>query len=90
MRKESCRGPSCSKKNQGRRYLGLDARRFFTPKAKKWEPPLMDEDWVVLCQALYQLIGEEEWPKMHERFEEACRKTRAKKAGQRIAGLRKV
>ena len=28
----------------------------------------MEEDWVVLCQALYQSIGEEEWTKMHEKL----------------------
>ena len=30
-----------------------------------WGPPLMEEDWVVLCQALYQSIGEEERFGMH-------------------------
>ena len=34
----------------------------------KWGPPFMEEDWVVLCQALYHSIGEEEWTGMHERF----------------------
>ena len=27
--------------------------------AEKWGPPLMEENWVVLCQALYQSIREE-------------------------------
>ena len=52
-------------------------------------PPLIDEDSVVLCQALYQSI-EEEWTEMHERLQELCWKVRVKKAGQRIAGLGRV
>ena len=44
------------------------------PKRNR-EPSVMDEDCVVLCQALYQSIGEEEW---------------IKKAGQRVAGPGKV
>ena len=48
------------------------------------------EDWVVLRQALYQSIGEEEWTDMHERFKEACRKIGVKKNGQKDDGLGKV
>ena len=39
-----------------------------------WEPPLLNEDWVVLCQALYQSIGEEEWTEVHGKVQEAYRK----------------
>ena len=49
----------------------------------------MDEDLVVLCQALYQSI-EEEWTEMHERLQELCWEVGVKKAGQRIAGLGRV
>ena len=50
----------------------------------------MEEDRVVLCQALYQSIGEEEWTEMHERKKEVFRNIGVKKAGQIIAGLGKV
>ena len=43
----------------------------------------MDEDLVVLCQALYQSI-EEEWTEMQERLQELCWEVGVKKAGQRI------
>ena len=43
----------------------------------------MEEDLVVLCQALYQSIGEEEWSGMHESLKEVG----VKKAGRRIAAL---
>ena len=36
----------------------------------KWRPPLMDEDWVALCQSLYLKIGEEECIEMHEKLNE--------------------
>ena len=47
----------------------------------------MDDDWVVLCQALYHSIGEEEWTGMHDNVTEVCRKIGVKKAEQRVAGL---
>ena len=50
----------------------------------------MEEDWVVLCQALYQSIGKGEWSDMHESFQEVCRNIGVNKAGQRIAGLGKL
>ena len=40
----------------------------------------MDDDWVVLCQALYHSIGEEEWTDMHDNVTEVCRKI-----GERLA-----
>ena len=36
----------------------------------KWRPLSMFEDWVVLCQALYQSGGEEELTEMHEKSKE--------------------
>ena len=55
----------------------------------------MEEDWVVLCQALYQSTGEEEWTEMHERFKELCKKIGVKgswaknwwRGGQRRSSL---
>ena len=35
-----------------------------------WGPPLMEEDWVVLCQALCHPIKEEEWKEMHKKLQE--------------------
>ena len=46
------------------------------------------EDWVVLCQALYQWIGEEEWSDMHDILAKRVSKhIGVKKAAQRIAGV---
>ena len=42
------------------------------------------EGGVVLCQALFQSIKEQEWMEMHEKLKDVTRKTGAKKAGQRI------
>ena len=47
----------------------------------------MEEDWVVLCQALYLSIGEEVQSSMHESLTEVCTKREVKKAVHRIAGL---
>ena len=52
----------------------------------KWRPPLMDEDWVVLCQALHLSIEEEEGVEMHEKLKEVCTNIGVKKAGQRWLG----
>ena len=32
----------------------------------KWEPPLLEEDRVVVCQAVHQALGMEEWKHMPE------------------------
>ena len=40
----------------------------------------MDEDWVVLRQALHQSIGEEEWSDKHEYLPQVCKKIGVKKA----------
>ena len=45
---------------QGTQPLFLDTNQ------KKWRPPLMEEEWVVLRQALYQSIREDEWNAMQE------------------------
>ena len=50
----------------------------------------MDEDGVVVCQSLYQSIGEEEWIDMHEPLKEVCKDTGVKNAGQKVAGVGKV
>ena len=49
---------------------GTQKRFVNTSKMQKemWRPPLMKEDWVVLCQAPYQSIKEEEWIDMHEQL----------------------
>ena len=39
----------------------------------EWRLYLMEEDWVVLCQALRQSIKEEEWIEMHEKKSERSR-----------------
>ena len=43
--------------DRGTQKLFVDTDQI--PEEKR--PPLMDEDWVVLCQALFQSSGEEEW-----------------------------
>ena len=50
----------------------------------------MEQDLVVLCQALYHSIKEEEWIEMGEKLREVSKKTGVKKAGERVAGLGKV
>ena len=47
---------------RGTQHMFVSTDEF--PKGK-WKPPLMDEDWVVLCRALCQSIEEEEWIEMH-------------------------
>ena len=49
---------------------------------RKMETPLMEEDWVVLCHALCQSIGEEARSDMVN--------IGVKKAGQRLAGMGKL
>ena len=44
----------------------------------------MDEEWVVLCQALFQSIKEEEWTEKHKEWKEVTRQVR--KARQRVVG----
>ena len=56
----------------------------------KMGSPLMDEDLVVLCQAPYQSIKQEEWAEMHEEQKEVTEKIGVKKAGQSVVGLGKV
>ena len=53
----------------------------------KRSPPLMEEDWVVLCYTLYHSTEEEEWSDLHESLKEVCKKMGVKKDGQRIAEL---
>ena len=51
----------------------------------KWKPPLMDEDWVVLCQALYQSLGEQEWIEMHTKLKRSVQNDWSKESGQKVA-----
>ena len=50
----------------------------------------MDEDWVVLCQSLYQSSGRRVDRHARNVQKKVCRKMRVKKVGQRIVGLGKV
>ena len=51
----------------------------------------MEKDSVVLCQALYQAIGEEEWTDMHEQLEEVWRTIGVKKRVRKwLVGLGKL
>ena len=45
---------------------------------------------MVLRQAPFQSIKEEEWMEMHERLNEVTKKIGVKKAGQRVVGLGEV
>ena len=54
---------------------------------EKWIPLLMQEDWVVSCQALYPLTIWEEWIGMHETLKEVSTQIGVEKAGQRVARL---
>ena len=55
---------------QGTRKLTVPRRR----SQRTWGPPLMEEDWVVLCQAPYQSINEGEWTEMREKLKEVTKK----------------
>ena len=55
-----------------------------------WRPLWMKEDWVVLCQDLYQAIGEEESTEIHELLKEVCENIGVKETVQNVAGLGKV
>ena len=50
-----------------------ETQKLFVDTSKirdeKREPPLMEEDWVVLCQALYKEIGMEEWRDLFGKLE---------------------
>ena len=50
---------------QDSQTLFVDTRRIPTEKCG---PPLMEEDWVVLCQALTRSIRAEEWTEMQDNF----------------------
>ena len=43
----------------------------------------MEVDWVVLCQAPYQSIKEDEWIEVHEILKEVTKQIRVKKTGRR-------
>ena len=47
----------------------------------------MDEDWVVLCQALYEAIGMRDWRVMHEKLKEVSKTIGVAKPGQKFAGM---
>ena len=50
----------------------------------------MAEDWIVLCQALYQSTREEEWTALRKQFKEVSEKSGVKRAGQKVAGSGKL
>ena len=43
---------------------------------KRWEPPLVDEDWHAICQAIYMGVEGAEWETMY------CKICRAAQSGQ--------
>ena len=51
--------------------------------------PLMEEDKVVPCLALYQSIGVVEWRDIHEKLKEVSMNIAAKNAEQKVAGSEK-
>ena len=57
---------------------------------EQWGPPLIKEDWVVLCQAQNQSIKEEEWVEMHGKLGGVSKEIEVKTAGQRAAVLGKM
>ena len=34
----------------------------------KWRPPLVDEDWHAICQAIFQAVEGPEWESMYQQF----------------------
>ena len=56
---------------QGTKQLFVNRSKI--PK-EKWRRPLMEEDWVVLCQALNQSIKEKEWKEMHDELTDVSKK----------------
>ena len=71
------------RKEQGTQKLFVD-----TPKtqAANWGSPVMEENWVGLCQALYTAIGVEGWRNVRETLAEVSKKIGVEKAGQKVAG----
>ena len=65
-----------------------------TPKIPKgkWEPSLMEEDWALLCQALFVPVGRRRGVVRDAQEVDRCHQKEwsKKKAGQRVAGLGKV
>ena len=59
---------------------------------EKWRPPLMEENWVVLCQAPYPFVKLLEWIEMLEKLKDISKTTGLKKSWRRgeLAGLCKV
>ena len=47
---------------------------------------LMNEDWVLLCQALYLAVSVGEWRDMHEKLKEVSKQIGVKKAEQKVTG----
>ena len=54
-----------------------------------WKLPLVEEDWVAICQALYQGIVAMDWGEMRNKMKKLSR-CGVKKAGQRVEGLEKL
>ena len=78
---------------QGGQKLFVDASGI---RQKVW-PPLVEEDWIVLCQAQCQQTEEEEWNEMREKevkrdLQEKfrCNKSRPESGWIRKAGLEEV
>ena len=57
---------------------------------EEMEPTLDTGGTVMLCQALYQSIKEEEWTEMHETSKDVTEMIGVKKAGQKVAGVGEV
>ena len=56
---------------QGTRKLFVNPSKI--PKGKR-RSHLMEEDWAVLCQALFQSIKEDVWIEMHEKLKRGHQK----------------
>ena len=73
---------------QGTQQMFVDTSKISLPShmVGRGRSPLLEEDWITWCQALYQLIGQMEWIEMRDKFS----KTSQKGGEIRKAGLRKV
>ena len=58
--------------------LRLEQQGTQTPLREYVEVPKVEDEWVVLCQALFQSIKEDQWVKMHENLKRIIQKVCSK------------
>ena len=49
---------------------------------KKWWPPLVDEDWHVICKAIHKGVEGVEWETMCHKYVELHKAVKCKKSGE--------